>query len=217
MTGALRLAVLVSGNGSNLQAIIEAVAAGTLDAQIVVVVSNRRAAYGLVRARRAGIPTRCFPLKPYRDAGRTREAYDTNLAELVAGFAPDLIVLAGWMHLLSPAFLDRFPRRVLNLHPALPGQFPGTHAIERAYQAFQRGETNHTGVMVHWVVPEMDAGPVVATADVPIYPADTLTDLEARVHEIEHRLLVDAIRSVIHDEQNVTRKTQLLIERPCHV
>ncbi len=109
---------------------------------------------------------------------------------------PDLIVLAGWMHVLSPAFLDRFPMKVLNLHPALPGQFPGTHAIERAYEAFQRGEIDRTGVMVHWVVPEVDAGPVVASAEVPIYPTDTLDDLEARIHAIEHQLLVEAIRSV---------------------
>ena len=117
----------------------------------------------------------------------------------MAGYNPDLIVLAGWMHVLSPAFLDRFPLRVLNLHPALPCQFLGTHAIERAYEAFQRGEIDHTGVMVHWVVPEVDAGPVVASAEVPVYPTDTLDDLEARIHAMEHRLLVDAIRSV--DEQ----------------
>ena len=100
------------------------------------------------------------------------------------------------MHVLSPAFLDRFPMKVLNLHPALPGQFPGTHAIERAHEAFQRGEIDRTGVMVHWVVPEVDAGPVVARAEVPIYPTDSLDDLEARIHAMEHQLLVKAIRSV---------------------
>jgi len=102
-------------------------------------------------------------------------------------------VLAGWMHVLSPAFLDRFPGRVLNLHPALPGQFAGTHAIQRAYEAFQRGEINHTGVMVHWVAPEVDAGPVAASAEVPIYPSDSLDDLETRIHAVEHQLLVQAI------------------------
>jgi formyltetrahydrofolate-dependent phosphoribosylglycinamide formyltransferase len=191
-----RLVVLISGNGSNLQAIIDAVAQGTLAAQVVGVVSNRRAAFGLVRAQRAGIPTRYFPLKPYLDAGRPRTAYDADLADVVMGFAPDLVVLAGWMHVLSPAFLDRFPGRVLNLHPALPGQFPGTHAIQRAYEAFRRGEITHTGVMVHWVVPEVDAGPVIASATVPIHAGDTLEDLEARVHATEHRLLVAAIRQV---------------------
>lgn len=192
-----RLAVLISGSGTNLQAIIDAIAAGRLDAQVVVVVSNRREAFGLVRAERAGIPTLYFPLKPYTEAGRPRTDYDADLAERVAAYAPDLVVLAGWMHVLSPAFLDRFPGRVLNLHPALPGQFPGTHAIQRAFEAFQRGEIDHTGVMVHWVVPEVDAGPVIVSEAVPIFPSDTVDDLEARVHAVEHRLLVEAIRRAL--------------------
>jgi formyltetrahydrofolate-dependent phosphoribosylglycinamide formyltransferase len=194
---AQRLAILISGSGTNLQAIIDAIAAGRLAAQIALVVSNRREAYGLVRAERAGIPTLYFPFKPYKDASQPRELYDADLADQMASFAPDLVVLAGWMHVLSPAFLDRFPGRVLNLHPALPGQFAGTHAIQRAYEAFQRGEIDHTGVMVHWVVPEVDAGPVLASAEVPIYPGDSLDDLEARVHAVEHRLLVDAIRTAL--------------------
>ncbi|PKO21971.1 MAG: phosphoribosylglycinamide formyltransferase [Chloroflexi bacterium HGW-Chloroflexi-1] len=200
MTEEPRLVVLISGDGSNLQAIIDAVRAGKLAAQIVAVISNRRAAFGLTRAQQIGIPTHHFPLKPYRDEGRSRQAYDAHLADLVAAYAPDLVVLAGWMHLLSPAFLDRFPGRVFNLHPALPGQFAGVHAIQRAYEAFQRGEIDHTGVMVHRVIPEMDAGPVVATAEAPIYPEDTLADLEARVHATEHRLLVEAIRDVTSNE-----------------
>ncbi len=192
-----RLAVLISGSGTNLQAIIDAIAAGRLDARIAVVASNRRDAFGLVRAERAAIPTLYFPIKPYKDAGRPRDAYDADLAAQLEGFAPDLIILAGWMHVLSPAFLNRFPGRVLNLHPALPGEFAGTHAIQRAYEAFQRGEIDHTGVMVHWVVPQVDAGPVLASAVVPIYPGDSLDDLEARVHTVEHRLLVDAIRMAL--------------------
>jgi formyltetrahydrofolate-dependent phosphoribosylglycinamide formyltransferase len=192
-----RLAVLISGGGSNLQAIIDAAQAGQLGAQIAVVISNRREAYGLTRAERASIPTLYCPLKPYRDAGRSREEYDADLADRITSYAPDLIVLAGWMHILSSAFLARFRGRVLNLHPALPGQFPGTHSIQRAHEAYQRGEIDRTGVMVHWAVPEVDAGAVVAQAEVPIYDRDTLADLEARVHGVEHRLLVDAIRSVI--------------------
>jgi folate-dependent phosphoribosylglycinamide formyltransferase PurN len=93
--------------------------------------------------------------------------------------------------------LDSFPGRVLNLHPALPGQFAGTHAIQRAYEAFQQGEIDHTGIMVHWVIPEVDAGPVIATANVPIYPTDSLVDLETRIHATEHRLLVEAVRGII--------------------
>ena len=120
-------------------------------------------------------------------------AYDAGLADLVAGVAPDLVVLAGWMRVLGPAFIARFPGRVLNIHPALPGCFPGVDAIARAYAAFGRGEIAHTGVMVHWVVPEVDAGPLIASAPVPIYPDDTLDALEARVHDVEHRLLVEAV------------------------
>jgi len=107
-------------------------------------------------------------------------------------------VLAGWMHLFSRAFLGRFPGRVLNLHPALPGQFPGTDAIARAYEAAQRGEIDHTGVMVHLVPDEaVDAGPVVLQEAVPIRPEDTLADLEARIHVVEHRLIVEAVRFVM--------------------
>ena len=192
-----QLAVLISGNGSNLQAIIDAVQAGQIQAQIAVVVSNRPNAYGLLRAEKAGIPMVTFPLKPYKQAGRPRQQYDADLAGLVGAFEPDLIILAGWMLILSPAFLSRFPQQVLNLHPGLPGQFPGTHAIERAYAAFQRGEIAHTGVMVHWTVPQIDAGPVVASETVPIHERDSLEDLEARIHATEHRLIVRAIEMVL--------------------
>lgn len=192
-----RLVVMISGSGTNLQAILDAIAGGGLEAQVVAVISNRKDAFGLVRAARAGVPSVTFPLKPYTEGNRPRAEYDADLAGKVAEFEPDLIVLAGWMHVLSPAFLDRFPMQVLNLHPALPGQFAGTHAIPRAYEAFQRGEIDRTGVMVHWVVPEVDAGPVIASAAVPIYPSDSLDDLEARVHTTEHRLLVEAIRCTI--------------------
>lgn len=189
-----RLVVMISGSGTNLQALIDACASGALKARIVAVISNRADAYGLDRAGQAGLPTVTFPLTPYKRAGRPRREYDADLAGLVAAFQPDLIVLAGWMLVLSPDFLSHFPRLVINLHPALPGQFPGTHAIERAYDAFQRGEIDHTGVMVHWVIPEIDAGDVVASAAVDIRPDDALEDLEARIHATEHRLIVEATR-----------------------
>jgi folate-dependent phosphoribosylglycinamide formyltransferase PurN len=102
-------------------------------------------------------------------------------------------VLAGWMHVLSPAFLDRFPGRVINLHPALPGTFPGVEAIRRAYEANQRGEIGESGCMVHYAVPEVDAGAVIAQARVPFIAGETLADFEARMHTAEHRLIVEAI------------------------
>ncbi len=193
-----KLAVLISGSGSNLQAIIDAVAAGSLDAQIAVVISNRKDAYGLERARRAQIPDRYFPLKPYRDAQRSRAEYDADLAALVSEYAPDWVVLAGWMHILSEQFLGRFPNRVVNLHPALPGQFPGAHAIDDALAAFARGEIDHTGVMVH-LVPDarVDEGPVLAEQTVPIRPGDTHETLAERIHAAEHRLLVATLKKLI--------------------
>jgi formyltetrahydrofolate-dependent phosphoribosylglycinamide formyltransferase len=187
-----RLAVFISGSGTNLQAILDATAERRLAAEVAVVVSNRKAAFGLVRAERAAVPTLYFPLKPYIDSGRGRAAYDADLAARVAAYRPDLIVLAGWMHVLSPAFLNRFVGRVINLHPALPGQFAGTEAIQRGYEAYRRGEIAHSGCMVHYVVPEVDAGPVVVQAVVPIQPDDTLESFEARMHAAEHRIIVEA-------------------------
>ncbi len=192
-----RLVVLISGSGTNLQAILDACRNGALDARVVAVISNREQAFGLIRAEKANIPTRYFPFKPYRDAGKSRVDYDADLATMVQSFQPDGVVLAGWMHILSPVFLTQFPRQVINLHPALPGQFAGTHAIQRAFEAFQRGEITHSGCMVHFTVPEVDAGPVIASATVPIHPTDTLDAFEARMHAAEHRLIVEALRKVV--------------------
>ncbi|WP_322802408.1 phosphoribosylglycinamide formyltransferase [Thermoflexus sp.] len=192
-----RLVVMISGFGSNLQAILDACREGRLWAEVVLVVSNRRDAYGLIRAARAGVPTLYFPLRPYRERGLDRIAYDQDLADQIAPYRPDLIVLAGWMHILSSAFLDRFPGRVINLHPALPGMFPGRDAIRRAFEAYRRGEISCSGCMVHYVTPEVDAGPVLVQAEVPLYPEDTLERFEARMHEAEHRILVEGIRRAL--------------------
>ncbi len=193
-----RLAVLVSGSGSNLQAILDACSSGRIAADVVLVVSNRRDAYALHRAADAGVATAYHPLKPFRDAGRTRVDYDAALAEIVAAVEPDWVVMAGWMHVLSPAFLDRFPARVVNLHPALPGAFPGAHAIDDALAAFQRGEIDGTGVMVH-LVPDagVDDGPVLAAAEVPILGGDTVGSLADRIHHVEHALLVDVLVGLV--------------------
>jgi formyltetrahydrofolate-dependent phosphoribosylglycinamide formyltransferase len=192
-----RLVVLISGSGTNLQAILDAQAAGELPIAVKLVVSNRKSAYGLVRAAQAGVPTVYYPLKACAEAGRSREAYDADLADRLAIFSPHLVVLAGWMHVLSPAFLNRLPCPVINLHPALPGAFPGTHAIQKAFEAYQHGQIDHSGCMVHTVVPEVDAGPVIAQAVVPFEPGDTLESFEARMHTTEHRLIIDAIRIAI--------------------
>ncbi len=188
-----RLVVLISGSGSNLQAIINACDRGEIPARIVGVISNKPDAYGLERARNAGLPA----LVKVKKKDQDRREYDRELAEAATSFQPDWIILAGWMRLLSSDFLNCFPGRVINLHPALPGAFPGTHAIERAFEAFQRGEIQHTGVMVHFVPDEgVDDGPVLAVEKVPVYAGDTLETLEQRVHQVEHRLLVQVIRQL---------------------
>ncbi|KAI9184559.1 Bifunctional purine biosynthetic protein ADE5,7 [Blastocladiella emersonii ATCC 22665] len=196
-----RVVVLISGNGSNLQALLDAAttSGGKLaHADLALVVSNRSTAFGLTRAARAGVPTLTFPLKPFRDAGKSREAYDEALAQAILahpalhGAKPDLVVLAGWMHILSPAWLAHFAGRVINLHPALPGEFDGAHAIERAYKASrEEGGITRTGCMVHHVIPEVDKGEVIIAREVPIHKDDTLEALEERIHAQEHVLIVD--------------------------
>jgi formyltetrahydrofolate-dependent phosphoribosylglycinamide formyltransferase len=195
-----RLVVCVSGSGTNLQAILDAVADERLPAEIALVVSNRKAALGLPRADRAGVPTLYFPLKPYTSAGRSRAEYDEDLAQQLRAYHPDLIVLAGWLHIFSPAFLNRFSGQVVNLHPALPGAFPGLHAIERAYEAYRRGEIAHSGCMIHYVIPEVDAGEVIVQEIVPFAPDDTLERFEARMHAVEHRLILEALQCLCQEE-----------------
>jgi formyltetrahydrofolate-dependent phosphoribosylglycinamide formyltransferase len=194
-----RMAVLISGYGSNLESIMTAVEEGRLPGvELALVVSNRQEAFGIKRAVRHGVPVVYFPLAPYTAAGRPREEYDADLAAIVGAFDVSWVVLAGWMHVLGNRFLRRFPSHVVNLHPALPGMFAGTHAIQRAYDAFQKGEIEHTGVMVHLVPDEeVDAGPVVVQEEIEILPEDTVDDLEERVHRVEHRLLVQALRDLL--------------------
>jgi formyltetrahydrofolate-dependent phosphoribosylglycinamide formyltransferase len=188
---------MISGGGTNLQALIDAIAAGHLHAHIALVVSNRKNAYGLQRAANAGIPTLYFPLKRYTDEGRSREAYDADLAARIAAAEPDLVVMAGWMHIVSPAFIERFPRQIINLHPALPGEFAGLNALERTFASARLGQTVFGGCMVHYVIPEVDAGEVIAVAEVPVLETDTLDSFSASVHAAEHQILVQAVRIVL--------------------
>ena len=195
-----RLAVLVSGNGSNLQAILDCCSRGEIDASVALVVSNKPDAYGLVRAADAGVPTAVAV--PDRD--RTRTVYDAALADVVGAARPDWVVLAGWMRILTGAFLDRFPNRVVNLHPALPGQFPGAHGIAEAWAAYEAGRIDRTGVMVHLVPDEqVDAGPVLATVEVAILPGDSIESLTERIHQAEHRLLVATLAQLCATPQEV--------------
>jgi len=196
MNGETALAVLVSGFGSNLQAILDAARLGIIPARVCAVVSNKADAYGLERARLAGVPG----IAHVYHKGQDRVDYDQKLADVVSSYRPDWVILAGWMRILSSAFLKRFPNRVINLHPALPGMFPGTHAIQRALEAYRAGQIRHTGVMVHLVPDEgVDNGPVLSQRVVSILPEDTLETLEARVHQVEHTLLVETLKRLFEN------------------
>jgi phosphoribosylglycinamide formyltransferase-1 len=185
-----RIVVLASGSGSNLQAVIDACAAGQLDAEVVGVLTNVKDAYSLSRAQQGGIATQLLE----RLDGELREDYDLRLATAVAKFEPDFVVLAGWMRLLTMNFLGRFPNQVVNLHPALPGQLPGVRAIERAWDEALAGDRRISGVMVHFVPDEgVDDGPVLASREIPINTSGTLEEFAAAVHSIEHELLVDTL------------------------
>lgn len=194
-----KLVVLASGNGTNFQAILDACASGALNARVAALATDKKCP-AVHRAEAAGVPIIFHPWGPYKVAGKLRSTYDRDLAIKVWMYQPDWIVLAGWMRILTMGFLEAFPMRVINLHPALPGAFPGASAIADAWEAFRRGEIDHTGVMVHYVPDEgVDEGPVILQERVPIGPGDTLETLEARIHAVEHRVLVQAIRQVLQE------------------
>lgn len=184
----MTLGVLISGRGSNLQAIIDAIAAGRLAARVAVVISNRPDAFGLERAARAGIETLVMPHKGYAD----RADYDRALADALKARGVELVCLAGFMRLLGPAFLDEFPNAVLNIHPSLLPAFPGMDAQR---QAFEHG-VKVAGATVHIVTRELDAGPIVAQEAIPVLDEDTAETLAARILEVEHRLYPAAVARV---------------------
>lgn len=182
----LPVVILISGRGSNLQAILDQAAGGTLPIDIRAVISNVPGAYGLERARQAGIETQVLSHKAFAD----REAYDRALIELIDRYAPGLVVLAGFMRILTPAFVRHYARRLLNIHPSLLPRHRGlnTHA-----RALEEGDAEH-GASVHLVTEELDGGPVLIQARVPVHPGDDPEVLAARVLEQEHRLYPEAIR-----------------------
>jgi len=179
------LAILISGRGSNLQAIIDAITDGRLAARIAVVISNRPDAAGLDRAARAGIETLVVPHKGYAD----RADYDRRLAYELKTRGVELVCLAGFMRLLGPAFIDQFPNAVLNIHPSLLPAFPG---LDAQRQAFDHG-VKIAGATVHLVTAELDAGPIVAQDAITVRDEDTVESLAARILELEHRLYPAAI------------------------
>ncbi len=186
MTAPKRAVVLISGRGSNLQSILDAIAAGRLPLEIAAVISNRPGAYGLEHACAAGVEAYTLDHKAFAD----REAFDAALAGLIDGLEPDLVVLAGFMRILTPGFCARYAGRLLNIHPSLLPKFRGVHTHERALAA---GDAEH-GASIHFVTAELDGGPVFLQAKVPVLPGDDAERLAARVLEQEHRLYPLALR-----------------------
>jgi phosphoribosylglycinamide formyltransferase-1 len=195
MPDPLALGVLLSGRGTNLQALLDAIAAGRLHARIAVVISNVPTAAGIERAHRHGIPT---VVLAHTDAP-SREAYDARLVEVLRGHEVALVVLAGFMRLVTPVLLSAYPHRVVNIHPALLPAFPGLHA-ER--QALAHG-ARITGVTVHFVDEETDHGPILAQVAVPILPDDTEEKLHARIQREEHRLYPFAVQLIAEDRVRI--------------
>ena len=183
------LGILISGRGSNLQANIDAVTDRRLNARIAVVISNRAGADGLEKAARAGIETRVLPHREYP----TREDYDQALARELRQCGVDLVCLAGFMRLLSATFVEAFPHAILNVHPSLLPAFPG---VDAQRQALEHG-VRVTGATVHLVTTELDAGPIVVQAPVPVLDDDTVEKLSARVLAEEHRIYPEAIATVL--------------------
>jgi phosphoribosylglycinamide formyltransferase-1 len=203
---ALSLVILISGNGSNLQAIIDAIQAGALNAKIRAVISNNPDAYGLTRARQAGIPAKALDHRQF--AGR--EAYDRELRALIDKYQPQLVVLAGFMRILTADFVTHYHGRMLNIHPSLLPKYQGLNTHQRVLEA---GDDIH-GVSVHFVTPELDGGPVILQAEVPVHPGDTANDLAQRVHQQEHVIYPLVIRWIAEGRLRLQDETVLFDGKP---
>jgi len=197
--------ILVSGRGTNLQALLDAAARGRLGGRIAVVLSNVESAPAIERARRAGVPAL------FRDhRGVPRAAFDRDLAGLLRGHGVDLVCLAGYMRLLSPGFVREFPGRVLNVHPSLLPAFPG---LEAPRQALEYG-VKVSGATVHVVDEGLDSGPVVLQEAVPVLPGDGVPELAARILEAEHRIYPRAVRAFLEGRVRLGGGRRVLLEEP---
>ena len=189
-----RIGILLSGRGSNFEAIARNIAAKTIDAEIAVVISNRADAKGLETARRLGIPAQCIPSK-----GVDREAYDGMVTAELKARGVEWVCLAGFMRLLSAVFIREYPNRVINIHPSLLPSFPG---LEAQKQAFDHG-VRLTGCTVHFVDEQLDSGPIIIQAPVPVQDDDTVETLSARILQEEHRIYSEALRIVIGGDYRI--------------
>lgn len=187
-----RIAILISGTGSNMQAIAAACGDGALDAEVAVVISDNPDAPGLAKARAAGIET----VSAVYGRGVPREKNEHLIAETIRNKTIDWIVLAGFMKILSPSFVRQFPGRIVNIHPSMLPAFPGAHAIRDALEA----GADCAGVTVHIVDEMVDHGPILAQEEVPILPGDTEESLAERVHAVEHRLYPKTLQALLHED-----------------
>jgi len=201
-----RLAILISGRGSNLQAFIDACSSGVLDAEIALVLSNNPDAGGLARATEARIPTACIDHRNYD----SREAFDAALVAELSRHDPDLVILAGFMRILTPVFIEPFAGKLLNIHPSLLPKYPGLNTHQRALDA---GDSE-AGVSVHFVTPELDGGPPIIQARVPVETGDTAATLAARVIVQEHVIYPIAAGWVLQGRLTLTEKGAVLDGQP---
>lgn len=175
-----KLVVLISGNGSNLQSILDACESGRINGSVAAVFSNKASAYGLTRAQQASVPAHVLSAQDFAD----RDAFDRQLMQQIDAYAPDLVVLAGYMRILSPAFVAHYHDRLLNIHPSLLPKYPGLHTHR---QALANGDAEH-GTSVHFVTDELDGGPIILQARVPVFADDDETEISARVQHQEHAI-----------------------------
>ena len=207
-----KITILISGNGSNLQAIIDACNTENLpNARIVRVISDRKGAFGLQRAERAGIPTAYHGIVPYKEkhpdpadarkqSQAAREAYDADLASIILADSPHVVVCAGFMRILTPSFLNPISDSgtpIINLHPSLHGDLVGAHCIDDAWKEFGAGKRTKTGIMIHYVIAEVDLGAPIVQQEVGIEGCKTLEELQERIHAAEHPLIVKGTKMAI--------------------
>lgn len=187
------LVILISGNGSNLQCVIDSIKEGLLDYNISLVISNRKNAYGLERAKKADIPTLYLP---FRIKEEKRETYDERLAIEIEKCKPSYIFCLGFLHVLTESFVKKFESKLINLHPALPCTFVGLDCIEKQYNAMINGEITECGVMCHYVDGGVDTGKVIATKRIDVDKSQTLECFEKYIHKAEHALVVEVLKSL---------------------
>lgn len=202
----MKLAVLISGRGSNLQALIDACQGEDFPAEIALVISNKADALGLERAQKAGIPTKVLSHKDYAD----REAFDSAMSDAIEAAGAKFVCLAGYMRLLSDGFVRTWRDKLINIHPSLLPSFKGLHVHEQAIEAGVR----FSGCTVHFVRPAMDEGPIIAQAVVPVLPGDTPDDLATRILEQEHKLYPLALRLIAEGRVRVTAETVRIDDHP---